>query len=126
MRVRAVSKYFDSSSRTSSASRLSDSGVTPTRSQKSPDVIRRSATGAAPLPSMGGDAATASAVSRVPHSEQNRPDTSAPQRGQVRANAVPHSEQNRAPGDVTVPQAWQLAATSSPLLRRAGALAERG
>jgi len=68
-------------------------------------VIRRSATGAAPTPSKDDAGATAVAVSGVPHSEQNLPDTAAPQAGQVRAVAVPHSEQNRAVGDIAAPHA---------------------
>ena len=43
--VLAVSKYAESSSRTSSGSRASDSGVKPTRSQNRTEHSRRSATG---------------------------------------------------------------------------------
>jgi hypothetical protein len=73
-------------------------------SPKSTDVIRRSAIGAVALSSTDGGA-TACAANDAPHSEQNLPDTSAPQRGQVRARAAPHSEQNRAAGDVAAPHA---------------------
>src|SRR5262249_43371896 len=48
--VRAVSKYADSSSRTASGSRASDSGVNPTTSQNSTEHTRRSATGPPPGP----------------------------------------------------------------------------
>ena len=43
--VRATSKYSDSSSRTASGSRDSDSGVKPTTSQNNTEHTRRSATG---------------------------------------------------------------------------------
>ena len=43
--VRATSKYRDSSSRTASGSRASDSGVNPATSQNSTEHTRRSATG---------------------------------------------------------------------------------
>ena len=46
--VRATAKYCDSSSRTASGSRASDSGVNPTTSQNSTEHTRRSATGARP------------------------------------------------------------------------------
>ena len=45
--VRATAKYSDSSSRTASGSRDSDSGVKPTTSQNSTEHTRRSATGSA-------------------------------------------------------------------------------
>jgi hypothetical protein len=66
-------------------------------------VIRRSATGAVFVPFVDGGDAISFAVSSAPHAEQNLPEASAPQPGQVRANAVPHSEQNRAVGDVATP-----------------------
>jgi hypothetical protein len=50
MTVRATAKYSDSSSRTASGSRASDSGVNPTTSQNITEHTRRSATGAWPCP----------------------------------------------------------------------------
>ena len=46
--VRATAKYSDSSSRTASGSRASDSGVNPTTSQNSTEHTRRSAAGFRP------------------------------------------------------------------------------
>ena len=48
--VRATPKYSDSSSRTASGSRASDSGVNPTTSQNSTEHTRRSAAGSRPGP----------------------------------------------------------------------------
>ena len=63
--VLAVSKYADSSSRTSSGSRASDSGVKPTRSQKRTEHRRRSATG--PGAGARGWAGTSEVASGAPH-----------------------------------------------------------
>ena len=61
--VRATAKYCDSSSRTASGSRASDSGVNPTTSQNSTEHTRRSAAGSRPG---RGTAATAGPDSRAP------------------------------------------------------------
>src|SRR4051794_10867303 len=95
MTVRAVSKYRDSSSRTSSASRDSDKGVKPTRSANRTEQTRRSASGANagwPAP----DAGAVTVASTDPHSPQNfcAAPTGALQEGHVSARAVPHSWQN--------------------------------
>ena len=67
--VRARSKYSDSSSRTASGSRASDSGVNPTTSQNSTEHTRRSATGPAPVAAT--TAGLAATASTAPHSPQN-------------------------------------------------------
>src|SRR3954463_2374042 len=111
MTARARSKYADNSSRTASGPRLSDSGVTPTRSAHTRDTIRRSDTGAAPGAgplAEAGDGAAAAGGSTAPHSPQKRPpDAGEPHCGHVTASAVPHSEQNFAPGRLTAPQLAQ-------------------
>src|SRR4051794_34435411 len=101
-----MSKYRDSSSRTSSASRDSDSGVKPTRSQNRTEHTRRSVTSAgertaseetglsAPLRAAAG---LGTAANGVPHSPQNfcPASTAAPHDGQLAARPAPHSRQNR-------------------------------
>src|SRR5206468_1654218 len=110
MRVRPVSKYRDSSSRTSSASRLSEREVNPTRSANSTDTRRRSAEGGSrggsrrPVPRSG-----------VPHSPQNLTPGSLgePQDGQATASGLPHSPQNFRPGEFTAPQLAQVTTSLS-------------
>src|SRR3954452_2724966 len=103
MTVRAAAKYRDSSSRTSSASRDSESVVNPTRSPNSTEVTRRSATGC-----VGGKAALAGADAAAardsPHSLQKRPDAAAPHDGQNWPNRSPHEEQKRAPSGLGAAQ----------------------
>src|SRR6266511_5260382 len=108
MSVRLVSKYRDRSSRTSSASRLSDSVVNPTRSANSTDTSRRSEDG-------GAGAGLTVAVPRpaptgVPHSPQNfsLPRTGAPQAAHAWASGFPHSTQNFLPAAFSVPQFGQV------------------
>src|SRR6266511_2398318 len=103
MSVRLVSKYRDRSSRTSSASRFSDSVVNPTRSANSTDTSRRSEVGASVT-------SAASAPSGAPHWPQNRSSGSlaAPHEGQATARGLPHREQNRRPGRFSVPQLGQV------------------
>src|SRR4051794_29759402 len=98
--ARARSKYADSSSRTASGSRDSDSGVNPTRSANSSETTRRSETGSTGgavglgvAESAGGVAPPADGASGVPHSLQNLPSAGAPQLGQTALTAAPHSEQ---------------------------------
>src|SRR5579872_5165837 len=100
--VRATSKYAERSSRTSSASRPSESVVKPTRSAKSTDTRRRSAAAA-------GRAGAASAARGLPHSPQKRAPGSfgEPQAGQARASGAPHSPQNLRPSAFSVPQEAQ-------------------
>ena len=103
--MRAMSKYRDRSSRTSSGSRPSLSGVKPTRSTNSTEHSRRSVSGP-----VGAGAATsgagASASTDVPHSVQNRrPGASgAAQARQTALNALPHAPQKRCPRLASAPQ----------------------
>ena len=105
--VRAMSKYRDSSSRTSSGSRPSLSGVKPTSSTNSTEHSRRSVSGLAGRRSsdLPGDAATAS--TDVPHSVQNpltgseRRRAGATHRAQ---QALPHAPQKRCPRLASAPQ----------------------
>ena len=117
MTVRARSKYSDSSSRTTSASRPSAIVVNPTRSANSTVTKRRSATGASipagALPTAtpaSGRLAAAAASSlrrRVPHSPQKRAwgGLLLPQVGHAAASLDPHSWQNLRPASLTVPHA---------------------
>src|SRR4051794_17008158 len=102
MTVRAAAKYRDSSSRTSSGSRDSDSVVNPTRSPNSTEVTRRSATRGGALFWWGIGAAMTPGAD-VPHSAQNFPVTAAPQFTQEVACAAPHSGQNFAVCGVLAP-----------------------
>src|SRR6266508_7000827 len=106
MSVRLVSKYRDRSSRTSSASRFSDSVVNPTRSANSTDTSRRSEVGASVT-------SAASAPSGAPHWPQNRSSGSltAPHEGQVTASEVPQFEQNRRPARLSLPHDGQINAS---------------
>src|SRR5215469_16315325 len=101
--TRAVSKYCDSISRTSSGSRDSASDVDPTRSQNSTEHTRRSATGVTPgeetaaVFSAAPSCAAAPPTAReCPHDPQKRLPavTGSPQAGQPPAGA-PQSSQNR-------------------------------
>jgi hypothetical protein len=80
----------------SSASRPSDALVKPTRSAKSTETSRRSATGGA---AVGTDRVGAGAASAVPHSPQNfTPGAFGdPQFAHATASGVPHSPQNFLP-----------------------------
>src|SRR3954447_5490473 len=102
MTVRAAAKYRDSSSRTSSGSRDSDSVVNPTRSPNRTDVTRRSATRGGALFCWGTEAAMTTGGD-VPHSAQNFPVTAAPQLTQEVACGIPHSGQNFAVSAVLLP-----------------------
>jgi hypothetical protein len=93
-----VSKYLASSSRTSSASRVSDSLVNPTRSAKRTETSRRSKLGAVRV---GSRCATVSALV-VPVGEA------------VAASGEPHSPQNFEPGSFVVPHLGQAAASGAP------------
>src|SRR6266542_803567 len=112
MILRAVSKYRVSRSRTSSASRLSERLVNPTRSAKRTDTSRRSAAGAAEGWgwALGTTSDGAVAARGDPHSPQNFTVVGfgAPQFAQTRASGVPHSPQNLRPGSFSVPQAEQI------------------
>jgi hypothetical protein len=112
MIVRDLAKYSDSSSRTTSGSRDSDSGVNPTRSQNSTEHTRRSATGF--VSGSGGavagdagavDGAAPAPVSAKPQARQNRLPavTGLPQEGQP-ARAAPQSPQNLSPACRDAPQ----------------------
>src|SRR3954447_11722483 len=109
MTVRAVAKYRDSSSRTSSGSRDSDNVVNPTRSPNRTEVTRRSATRAEtslwrPFGGIGGTTAPGAGV---PHSMQNLPVTAAPQPTQDAACGAPHSGQNFAVSGALAPHEVQ-------------------
>ena len=97
--ARAVSKYRDSSSRTSSGSRcLGEACVNPTRSANSTDTIRRSAAGSirgAGGPSIGDPQAPqyrSSGSLAVPHA------------GHRASSGVPQLPQNRRPARFSAPQ----------------------
>src|SRR5271169_4967496 len=116
MTVSATSKYRDSSSRTTSGSRASDSGVNPTTSQNRTEHTRRSATG--PLASQASSAAAgegraaagAGAAGKArPHDRQNRlPGISgSPQVGQP-PTLAPQSPQNRSPSPSDAPHCPHL------------------
>ena len=100
MSRRLFSKYRESSSRTSSASRDSESGVNPTRSANSTVTSRRSAAGASRT------VAAAAPSRRLPHSPQKLTSGSlaAPQAGQLRASGVPQLPQNFRPAAFSAPQ----------------------
>ena len=103
--VVAVSKYAESSSRTSSGSRASESGVKPTRSQKRTEQSRRSATGTAAWAWRGTAAAAAAGSSGPPQWPQNLNPavTGWPHDGQDCVSAAPHSPQKRMPSELVVP-----------------------
>src|SRR5216683_6667794 len=94
-------------SRTSSASRCSDRGVKPTRSQNKAVTRRRSSPRVSVLTAAGG--ASTDAVWGAPHSSQKRMPTrfSAPHELQRGANDDPHRPQNRLPLGTDSPQAEQ-------------------
>src|SRR3954447_15340418 len=119
MTVRATVKYRDSSSRTSSGSRVSDIVVKPTRSPKSTDVTRRSATRALGIGAGGATADGAVPVTGVPQSAQNRPVTGAPHAEQLLLWGVPQDGQNLADSATDSPQDGQLVTWSFlPLAQR--------
>ena len=89
--VRATSKYSDSSSRTASGSRASDSGVNPTKSQNSTEHTRRSAAGSRPGPGTAAGAAG----------------TAADGAGVTSARAAPQARQKRCPAITGAPQDGQ-------------------
>ena len=102
--VRATPKYCDSSSRTASGSRASDSGVNPTTLQNSTEHIRRSAadSGASRETEAGAGPASNRAA---PHRRQKRfPGVSgSPQVGQPAPTGVPQSPQKRSPSSNGAP-----------------------
>src|SRR5438874_13128169 len=108
MSRRDVSKYRESSSRTSAGSRDSEIVVNPTRSAKRTDTRRRSAAGL----STGADVRTGTVASSsaAPHSPQNlsRASFGAPQEGHARARAVPHWPQNFLLGAFSNPHVGHL------------------
>ena len=92
-----MSKYRERSSRTSSASRVSDRGVKPTRSANSTDTTRRSVT--ASVIGGGGAAEGAFSPRGVPHSLQKRASEAfgVPQEGHGWRSGAPQLLQNFAP-----------------------------
>ena len=111
MRRRASSKYRDNSSLTSSASRVSESAVNPTRSANSTDTSRRSAAGGSDvMVGATGPGPGEGSASEAPHSPQNFVPgvLGVPQAGQGRSSGLPHSPQNFRPGSFSVPQAEQV------------------
>jgi len=117
MTRRAVSKYRDRSSRTSSGSRDSERVVNPTRSANRTDTRRRSAIAGSRATARRDAGADVGPPPRgVPHSPQNRSSTSfaAPQFGQASASAFPQAEQNFRPGRFSVPQLEQITRFRSP------------
>src|SRR6266508_474943 len=119
MSVRLVSKYRERRSRTSSASRDSDSVVNPTRSANNTETSRRSESGSAAWAR-----GVAPATSAAPHSPQNfMPDVfDAPQVAHTSESGAPHSPQNFRPASFSVPQTEQITQSSSrkPLVWRSG------
>src|SRR5919201_798603 len=109
-----ASKYRERSSRTSSASRLSERVVKPTRSAKRTETRRRSAAGACRGGGVLGVAAAA--VRAVPHSAQKRCPSAygAPHDGHASASGAPHSTQNFAVATLSVPQLGQVIASNIP------------
>src|SRR6266542_1476921 len=113
MSVRQVSKYPESSSRTSSASRDSESVVNPTRSANSTETRRRSAMadrGTGSARSRAGEAGAGPAPpSAAPHSPQTLcPGGFAePQAEHVTCSGEPHSPQNFCPTGFSAPQLEQ-------------------
>ena len=112
--IRARSKYWDSSSRTTSGSRDSDNGVNPTKSANNTDTNRRSATGA----SRAGDGdsaaragAAAAGVSADPQEPQNRlpGGFDVPHAAQTAASGLPQPPQKRFSGGFSMPQLVQVA-----------------
>ena len=103
IRRRHVSKYRESSSRTSSASRDSLSEVNPTRSANRTVTKRRSDEGAAAAVRAGGPSSPA------PHSSQNSASggTGWPL-GQTRDRGEPHWRQNLALARLPAPQTAQV------------------
>src|SRR6266498_2333125 len=102
MIVLHVSKYFERSSRTSSASRDSESVVNPTRSANSTDTSRRSAEGA-------GDREAAAGAGAPPRAEPH-----APQNLFVGGFGVPHDAHTLASGLPHAPQNLLVSAFSAP------------
>src|SRR4029077_5478728 len=100
----ASSKYRESNSRTSSASRFSESGVKPTRSAKRREKSRRSTV------TVGRSADLAGAARELPQSPQNRSPGSfaAPQSGHEIPSVVPHSAQTFLLARLSVPHAAQV------------------
>jgi hypothetical protein len=117
----AASKYLDRSSRTSSASRCSESVVKPTRSANRTDTRRRSVAGPVPLgaTAAGGASGRASALRGEPHSPQNLLSGvfGAEHDGQTSASGAPHSLQNFRPRSFSVPQLGQRITDPSPARR---------
>src|ERR1035438_1361052 len=113
MSARQTSKYWVRSSRTSSASRLSERVVKPTRSANSTETIRRSVAGgaAAEARSRG---RLAPPSSPIPHSSQYLASGLAgvEQPGHTRAYGAPHSEQNLLSGRLWAPQLGQATANT--------------
>src|SRR6266571_1507647 len=107
---RHVSKYRERISRTSSASRVSERAVKPTRSANRTETSRRSATGVASDPLAVPGAVVAPSASDVPHSPQNFAPASfdVPQFGQSKASGDPHSRQNFLPASFSVEQLGQI------------------
>src|SRR3954447_5532922 len=126
MTVRALAKYSDSSSRTSSGSRDSESEVNPTRSPNSTEVTRRSLTRAVVM-SGAGDSVDVGADSArgTPQAPQNRWSvaTGAPQEEHSCCSGVPHEPQKRFASGLAVWHAGHCMSLSEPdVLRRAQAV----
>ena len=114
--TRHCAKYVESSSRTSSASLLSDSGVKPTRSPNSTEVTRRSATGRS-LPGPEGAFGEAPSSSAPQLAAEPAPlGRGAAGGAGTGRDGVPHSRQNLAPGGSGSAHAAQLL-TRPPLGR---------
>ena len=108
---RATPKYSDSSSRTTSGSRDSDSGVNPARSQNSTEHTRRSATGTRSRPRAAAadagvvpDDAGARSDSWCPQDRQNGfPGVTGSPHDGHRPKGAPQSSQNRSPSPRDAP-----------------------
>src|SRR5262245_38367040 len=128
MSRRQVSKYLDRSSRTSSASRDSESVVNPTRSAKRTETRRRSAACFSGTAGGGVAAAGASATSsELPQSPQNRfpGGFEAPHDAQTDASAFPQSPQNRLPAGFSAPQLGQVLTVERLIAEARGAKSQR-
>src|SRR4051794_10386756 len=104
-----MSKYRESSSRTSSGSRDSDMAVKPTRSANITETVRRSATTVAAAGRCCAGILVRESASAVPHSPQNFwvPADVVPQELQTTSSRAPHSPQNFCAASLSAEQAGQ-------------------
>src|SRR5215212_11174630 len=96
--------------RTSSASRLSEKDVKPTRSTNNTDTRRRSVSGSCGSPAAVDEGDAASETNGEPHSPQNLASAAlaAPHAAHPIESRAPHSLQNLRPGSLPTPHATHL------------------